>query len=1192
MKKNNSTQTVSLRNKSLFRHLLSLSFLIFFTNGVLGQQVIGSFPYMDGGFENQTAGNISGTLSTTAWSVSSTSNSSVRSIINDASNARTGAKYASHTTTNTTVRLQSPYTATVANAPAPSTQFTIQYYYKTITDQTTPGATASLQGGIYNTTVSGSNSKSTLVTSTFVSGVWTKAYVTLNSNTDAVSATTNFACVRHLLTTTSNVQIDDYVVYPGILDTSAPNAPTSPTTSNPSSTSITVSWTAPADVDGGGYMIVRGTADPTTTPITNGIYAVNNTVAIGETVVYIGTATTFTDTPLTTDTHYFYRIYTVDKAFNYSTALSINAYSGASPSSSPLSIPTGINTTTTSSNGFSASWTAVPNASSYIVKTYIGGTNLISNTAVPSGTSTTVSGLMSGLDYTYKVIAIGDGVTYGDSPASDTQSFSTTGRVTSFITDFSDVATWGTPAPGVPANGSFYTGTINGFDLNAATLNANTTKGPKGESHTNRISLDKLNVGGSVTFPTIASVGQLEIHFGMGTATNTVNLKEYDATTNTWTLVGNYAYDLANKTAGIDQIIIVPFASAHTNAKFKIENNSSGSCYLTQIIARTNNPNLLPIVTNGVADAVTATSATLNWTPVANASGGYKVYLYKSTTLQSGYPISVSGVNSNSAAISGINPNTAYNYKVQAIGNEDVDYSDSYLSTASTFTTANTFSVSGTTSAASLTTLDVSSNVTISSGSTLNIDASKSVNSVTVDAGGKLNTATGNPLTVGTLTLKADKDITTFSSKIDATITATTVRLFKTIDDTKWYFLSFPCNVTVSEITKSNGDAMTGLGVDWFIKYYDGNKRSIDGVANGTNWVSVTSDGTLTAKKGYIFGLKTGMPETELLIPLNSSILAAEAESTVPVLSYSSGGAAEVHKGWNLVGHPYLSRYDSQTGSDAAYMVMPNVDGRTYTVKSKALSTLPQVDPFAAYFVQSAVDGNVTFGLTGRQSVRSLVGINQLDNIKLNLTTQTGKDETYLILDEIQSPSYQIGQDMEKWIGIGTDKPQIYTVLNGVNYAFNALPMNNVTNLPIGIYTKTGGATTISIDANQTTGISGVLLKDNSNGFVTDILASNYNFISDAGSNNGRFQITIQKISTGKSIEPKAGKPTVSVLNGQLLIQNVSGQVNVKVYDAVGHLLADKQSESSSINIPLNVAGVYTVKIGVGQKNWTKKIVL
>jgi hypothetical protein len=693
--------------------------------------------------------------------------------------------------------------------------------------------------------------------------------------------------------------------------------------------------------------------------------------------------------------------------------------------------------------------------------------------------------------------------------------------------------------------------------------------------------LDKVINSGVLYLPTVASVSQIEIH-SSASATRQFIL-EVSTNGGAYTTVGTYT-----NSDGLERIDIIPITA--TNAKFRITNPSSGAYTFYQIITRTTNPSLLSIITNGVADAVTATSATLNWTPMVNASGGYKVYLYKSTTLQSGYPISVSGQSSTSAAISGITPNTAYNYKVQAIGNGDVDYSDSYLSTASTFTTANTFSLSGTISAAALTTLDASSNVTISSGSTLNIDASKSVNSVMVDAGGKLNTVTGNPLTVGTLTLKADKDITTFSSKIDATITATTVRLFKTIDDTKWYFLSFPCNVSVSEITKSNGDAMTGLGVDWFIKTYDGNKRSIDGVANGTNWVSVLSDGTLTAKKGYIFGLRTGMPETELLIPLNSSILAAEAESTVPVLSYSSGGATEVHKGWNLVGHPYLSRYDSQTGSDAAYMVMPNVDGRTYTVKSKALTTLPQVDPFAAYFVQSAVDGNVTFGLTGRQSVRSLVGINQSDNIKLDLTTPTGKDETYLILDDIQSPSYQIGQDMEKWIGTGTDKPQIYTVLNGVNYAFNALPINNVTDLPIGIYTKTSGATTISIDANQTTGISSVLLKDNTNGFVTDLLTSSYNFISEVGTNNGRFQITIQKISTGNGIENKAGKPAISVLKGQLLIQNVSGQV--KVYDAVGHLLVEKQSESNSINIPLKVAGVYTVKIGVGLKIWTEKIVL
>lgn len=858
----------------------------------------------------------------------------------------------------------------------------------------------------------------------------------------------------------------------------------------------------------------------------------------------------------------------------------------------PLSTPTGITTTSTGSSSFSASWDAVAGAASYSVKTYIGGTNLINTTNVASGTSTTVSGLMSGLDYTYKVIAIGDGVTNGDSPASSPISVSTTGKVASITTDFSDIASWGSPTATVPATGAFPSSTLNGFNLNAALLTTNTYKGPKGESHTNRISLDKLTALGSVTLPTVNSVSQLEIHFNMGTALNTINVKEYNPSNNTWTLVGTYTYEQAYKDASLDQILVIPFASPHTNAKFRIENNSSGACSIYQIITRTTNPTLLTTVTNGVADAIEATSATLNWTPVSNANGGYKVYLYKSTTLQSGYPISVSGQSSGNTTISGITPNTVYNYKVQAIGNGDVDFSDSYLSTTSFFTTVNSFSVSGTTSAASLTTLDASSNVSISNGSTLNIDALKSVNSVTVDAGGKLNIAAGNPLTVGTLTLKADKDITTFSSKIDAAITATTVRFFKTIDDTKWYFMSFPCNVTVNSITKSNGDAMTGLGVDWFIKYYDGNKRSIDGVTNGTNWVSVTGDGTLMAKKGYIFGLRNGMPETELLIPLNPSILAAETESTVPVLSYSTGGAAEVHKGWNLIGQPYLSRYDSQTGSDAAYMVVPNADGKTYTVKSKALSTLPQVDPFAAYFIQSAIDGNVTFGLTGRQSVRSLVDINQSNNIKLNLTTQTGKDETYLILDDIQSPSYQIGQDMEKWIGTGTEKPQIYTVLNGINYAFNALPAGNITNLPIGIYTKTAGATTISIDASQTTGITAILLKDNVNGSVTDILSSEYNFVSDAGTNNGRFEITIQKMSTGRSTLSSTDKATLSVKDGQLLIKNTDNQTKVKVYDIVGHLLIEKQSKNEQTIIPLNGAGVYTVIIDNGVRTRTEKIVL
>ena len=360
----------------------------------------------------------------------------------------------------------------------------------------------------------------------------------------------------------------------------------------------------------------------------------------------------------------------------------------------PLSTPTGISTTATTSTGFTASWTAVSNASSYSIKTYIGGTNLVSTTPVPTGTSTTVSGLMSGLDYTYKVTAIGDGVINGDSPESPVQGFTTIGRVTSFTTDFSDVATWGTPAGSVPGTGLFFTGTINGFDLNAATLNANSTKGPKGESHTNRISLDKLSIGGSVSLPTIESIGQLEIHFAMGTAANTINLKEYSSATNSWSLVGSYAYDATYKTAGIDQIIIVPFASAHTNAKFKIENNTSGSCYLAQIVARATNPALLTPPTVGTISAIAATTCTANWTPVDANGTNYEVKVYKvitssstgtkteTTTLKT-TAITIGGQATTSVDITGLQADSTYIYKVKAIGDGDNLYSDSYQTVAS-----------------------------------------------------------------------------------------------------------------------------------------------------------------------------------------------------------------------------------------------------------------------------------------------------------------------------------------------------------------------------------------------------------------------------------------------------------------------------------------------------------------------------
>jgi hypothetical protein len=201
------------------------------------------------------------------------------------------------------------------------TNLVVQYYYK---NGTSSGAGTA--GGIkYSGTLhDGAETPDTPAN-------WTR-------KTDIIGVTgaslsTDFAYVKvwaHTRSQMVDVYIDDVAVYDGTnVDNTPPDPPASPSVTVASSTSLTVGWTAPTSgVDGGGYLVVRAAADPTAPLNTNGVYAVGNTVAAGQTVVYIGTPTSFTDSGLTTGGTYYYRVYTFDKAFNYSSAAGGTAVSG------------------------------------------------------------------------------------------------------------------------------------------------------------------------------------------------------------------------------------------------------------------------------------------------------------------------------------------------------------------------------------------------------------------------------------------------------------------------------------------------------------------------------------------------------------------------------------------------------------------------------------------------------------------------------------------------------------------------------------------------------------------------------------------------------------------------------------------------------------------------------------------------
>lgn len=402
-----------LNRKRLMQFALSLCLILVSANTSWGQQVIGSFPYMDGGFEGQTTDALTTATngSPNVWTKSATGSTS--NIVANASLARTGSKYANGNLSNvggSNRGLQSPTGASVAGSHV------IQFYYRNYPVST------NIQAGI------GSVHGTTQLTSITPSTNWVKASFVVTSTV----VPTNYTYVgRQNPATAFSYEVDDVVVYAGtVADIEAPTVLASnPTASLKTSNQQTITWDPSTDTDFTGYMVVRGLSDPTTVPNVNGIYAKGNTVATGETVVYIGAATSFADLDLAQGTRYFYRIYTVDKAFNYSaTGLSFD-----SATTAPITIASdatvqasGLTLGNLTGSTLDISWTEGDGTNSLVLVKAAGevdtnptdggvynanlafgsGTEIgIGNYAVYTGTgnSATITGLTRGTTYFVKV---------------------------------------------------------------------------------------------------------------------------------------------------------------------------------------------------------------------------------------------------------------------------------------------------------------------------------------------------------------------------------------------------------------------------------------------------------------------------------------------------------------------------------------------------------------------------------------------------------------------------------------------------------------------------------------------------------------------------------------------------------------------------------------------------------------------
>ena len=594
----------------------SICFLLLGTNLSWGQQVIGSFPYMDGGFEGQTpTTTLSSTVSTSAWTVSSTGNSSTRSIINDASAARTGNKYANHVTTSTTVRLQSPSTVTQGTGPAVSTQYTVQYYFKTATDPTT-GLNA---GGIYN---DGSNSRmaASTIVGAWSSTTWTKAYSTITTNATQITpyAATGFGAVRTAIAS-SNLY-DDFVIYPGAYDSTGPTVVSTPTVAIASATTFNVGWTASADSDKSGYMVVRYSANPSSNalaiPNLNGIYAVGNTITNGSatgTVVHIGpTATTsFTDTVADTGVVYYYRIFTVDKAFNYSSPVDVASLVDNTPPPSAGTVSIGGFT----ANSLAVSWEAAASidGGGYMVVRYTSNPNADNDptqktTYAATNTYTNGTGSLTGT-----VLYVGTGLTVTDTGLSELTTYYYKVYTFDQAKNYSDEST------------------ANGTTVSSVVVDDTPPNNPGAVTISNQ-------TASTLTTSWVAAVGGVDGGGYLVLRFSGVPDADADPTQKQAYLTGENIFNLGStnpKTAkvayvGTNLTFVNTALNEGNNYYFKVytfdqAKNYSGEATVT---GKTATQIVAPVAI--AADMPTATSFNANWVAVANATG-YTVSVYTST---------------------------------------------------------------------------------------------------------------------------------------------------------------------------------------------------------------------------------------------------------------------------------------------------------------------------------------------------------------------------------------------------------------------------------------------------------------------------------------------------------------------------------------------------------------------------------
>ena len=508
------------------------------------------------------------------------------------------------------------------------------------------------------------------------------------------------------------------------------------------------------------------------------------------------------------------------------------------------------------------------------------------------------------------------------------------------------------------------------------------------------------------------------------------------------------------------------------------------------------------------------------------------------------------------------------------------------------------------------------------------------VGNVKVYPGGKLVVPSGTEYTMKSLALRRQEDVVA-SADVQGTITfkapaaspaprreegeaqhakkaatGTKSTYFDLrIDPTNWHFISLPYDVNVSDIRFANPEetAIPVLGTDYLLQWYDGERRAA--TKNDDAWEPVAADATLKAGLGYIFALPgSGKVKREFRFPMDNEVITLESanKTASPVYGYGCDqpSLGSNHKGWNLVGAPYLTNYLSDLasplrtgkliedhtspehntptwdgawtddGSPLRYIAIPINNGWDYYYQEEISGY--ELPPFTSYFVQ--IDGTdpteaQVVGFNASRVIRSSIVRRDRSEYEeeedthpvwcaINLTNPQGEtDKTTVLISNDFTDNYDMMNDMVKMRGSYYSyytRPVLASRNNEGEMAFNALPDSSaLAGIPLNFFAAGSGSYTISF--NERYGreeVKAVMLLDKNNNQWYNLLDEPYSFTTNRVNDKNRFVLSVRverkKPQTPTDIfDPSAGAdgqtPRKLLINGHVYI--LRGGV---IYDMTG----------------------------------------